>query len=109
MFIYHCTISNIGCCTQQKCFIFKLTGVPVFLQSFKLRNAMKHFAMVLVALLIYSGQHAGQSAKILALLSVASPSHSIFNTALTVSLAERGHQVLYFAVFGSQEANNRKN
>lgn len=49
--------------------------------------------MELVVLLICSGLHAGQSAKILALLNVASPSHNIFNTALTIALAERGHQV----------------
>jgi len=63
---------------------------------------MGHFAMELVVLLICSGLHAGHSTKILALLNVASPSHNIFNTALTIALAERGHQVLYFAVFGSQ-------
>jgi len=81
---------------------FKPTGVPVFLQNFKLHNAMGHFAMQLVTLLICSGLHAGQSAKILALLNVASPSHNIFNTPLTIALAERGHQVLYLALFGSQ-------
>jgi len=63
---------------------------------------MRHFPMELVALLICSGLHAGQSAKILALLNVASPSHNIFNTALTTALAERGHQVLYLALFGSK-------
>jgi hypothetical protein len=81
---------------------FKPIGVPVFLQNFKLRNAMGHFTMELVVLLICSGLHTGQSAKILALLNVASPSHNIFNTALTTALAERGHQVLYFVMFGSQ-------
>jgi hypothetical protein len=83
-------------------FCFKPTGVPVFLQNFKLHNAMRHFAMELVVLLICSGLHAGQSAKILAMLNVASPSHNIFNTALTIALAKRGHQVLYLAEFGSQ-------
>jgi hypothetical protein len=63
---------------------------------------MVHFDMLLAVLLIYSGLQAGESAKILALLNVASPSHNIFNTALTVALAERGHQVLYYVVFGSQ-------
>ena len=77
---------------------FKPTGVPDFLQNFKLRNAMGHFTMELVVLLICSGLHAGQSAKILAVLNVASRSHNIFNTALTTALAERGHQVLYFAL-----------
>jgi hypothetical protein len=81
---------------------FKPTGVLVFLQNFKLRNAMGNFAMELLVLLMCSGLHAGHSAKILALLNVASPSHNIFNTALIIALAERGHQVLYFAVFGSQ-------
>jgi hypothetical protein len=62
---------------------------------------MTPLAMVLVAsLLICFGLHTGQGAKILALLNVASPSHNIFNSALTVALAERGHQVLYFALFG---------
>jgi len=55
---------------------FKPTGVPDFLQNFKLRNAMGHFTMELVVLLICSGLHAGQSAKILALLNVASPSQT---------------------------------
>jgi hypothetical protein len=87
---------------QQQCFSFTSTVVPVFLQNFKLRNAMAHFDTLLAVLLIHSGLQAGQSAKILALLNVASPSHNIFNTALTVALAERGHQVLYCVVFGSQ-------
>jgi len=73
---------------------FKPIGFPVFLQKFKLRNAMEYLAMELVVLLICSGLHAGHSAKILALLNVATPSHNIFNTALTIALAERGHQVL---------------
>lgn len=61
---------------------------------------MTHLAMVLVVvLLICSGLQTGQGAKILALLNVASPSHYIFNRALIVALAERGHQVLYFAEF----------
>jgi len=81
---------------------FKRTGVPVFLQNFKLRNAMGHFSIELVALLICPALHAGESAKILALLNVASPSHNFFNTPLTTALAERGHQVLYLALFGSQ-------
>lgn len=66
----------------------------MFFTELKLRNEMAHFAMVLVdMLLICSGLHAGQGANILALLNVASPSHNIFNTALTTALAERGHQV----------------
>jgi hypothetical protein len=73
---------------------FKPNGVPVFLQNFKLCNAMGHYAMQLVVLLICSGLHAGQSVKILALLNVATPSHNTLNTALTIALAERGHQVL---------------
>ena len=71
-------------------------------RTFKLRNAMAHFAKELIVLLICSALHAGQSAKILALLNVASPSHNFFNMALAIALAERGHQVLYFVVFGSE-------
>lgn len=59
---------------------------------------MTHLAMVLVVvLLICSGLQTGQGAKILALLNVASPSHYIFNRALIVALAERGHQVTAIA------------
>jgi hypothetical protein len=46
-----------------------------------------------VLLLMCSGPQAVHSAKILALMNVASPSHYIFNRALLVALAERGHQV----------------
>jgi hypothetical protein len=56
---------------------------------------MAHFDLLLAVLLTCSGLPAAQSANILALLNVASPSHNIFNSALTVALAERGHQVPY--------------
>jgi hypothetical protein len=45
-------------------------------------------------LLMCSGLQAVQSAKILALINMASPSHYIFNRALLIALAGRGHQVL---------------
>jgi hypothetical protein len=45
-------------------------------------------------LLLYSGLQAVQSAKILALINLASPSHYIFNRVLLLDLAGRGHKVL---------------
>jgi hypothetical protein len=52
-------------------------------------------AVMLVALLsVCCGLQEGQCAKILALLNLASPSHYIFNRALIIALANKGHQVL---------------
>ncbi|XP_069693600.1 UDP-glycosyltransferase UGT5-like isoform X1 [Periplaneta americana] len=44
-------------------------------------------------LLVCSGLQAVHNAKILAIFNLASPSHYIFNRALILALAERGHQV----------------
>jgi hypothetical protein len=49
--------------------------------------------MLAVLLLVYCGLEEGQCAKILALLNLASPSHYIFNRALLIALANKGHQV----------------
>jgi hypothetical protein len=58
---------------------------------------------MLAALLFVScGLQEGECAKILALLSLASPSHYIFNRALLIALANKGHQVFNFIAFESK-------
>ncbi|PNF21497.1 UDP-glucuronosyltransferase 2B31 [Cryptotermes secundus] len=55
---------------------------------------MSRGAVMLAALLfLYCGLQEGQCARILALLNLASPSHYIFNRALLIALANKGHQV----------------
>lgn len=52
-----------------------------------------HGAMLVSLMLIFVTHQAVQSANILALINLASPSHYFFNRAVTRSLAARGHKV----------------
>jgi hypothetical protein len=52
-----------------------------------------HVILLIHLMVIFARQKAVQSENILALINLASPSHYLFNRALTRSLAARGHQV----------------
>lgn len=52
-----------------------------------------HVILLIPLMVIFARQKAVQSENILALINLASPSHYLFNRALTRSLAARGHQV----------------
>jgi hypothetical protein len=61
-----------------------------------------HVALLSPLMIIFAMQQAVQSANVLALINLASPSHYFFNRAVTRSLAARGHQVCpVYAFFGT--------
>jgi hypothetical protein len=61
---------------------------------------MSRGAVMLAGLVfVYCGLQGSQCAEILALLNLASPSHYIFNRALLIALANKGHQVFNFITF----------